>query len=211
MKKIFWVFACLFLLVACENEVETSDPGMQALSNNEDAQGAFVYEKWKPEFIYATLANGEVLQLRGETDTTRLTIRIPYDIHPSEDTVIILGEQIVEGDSLDPGVLVTPIKASLMDAAYATYTLRDKFDRQIVGRYQTKESESSDNYGKVILYGLNKQTPGTVSGEFYINLDLDTENSVPSNPKHKARFDKLAKKKEFTKGYFYRIPLEAAN
>ncbi|MHC5200869.1 hypothetical protein [Myroides sp. LJL119] len=211
MKKIIGLLACLFLLLACENDVETSDPGMQALTNNEDSQQAFVFQKWRPEFIYATLANESVLQLKGETDTTRFTIRIPYVIHPTEDTVIILGERIHEGSASENDAISKDIKASQVDAAYAIYTLRDKFDRQIVGQYQTNQTDESNSYGKVILYGLNKQMPGTISGEFYINLDLDTKNSIPSNPKHKERFEKLAKKKEFTQGYFYRIPLEAAN
>ncbi len=211
MKNILAILATCILLLSCQNEVETSDPGMHALTNNEEYQGAFKFENWRPEFIYATLANEQVLQLRGETDTTRFTIRVPYRVDPEQDNVIVLGAVINEQVNEQGEMEANELKPSNADAAYAIYTLRDKFDRSLVARYTTHEPDALNNYGRVVIYSAEKQTPGSISGEFFVNLDIDpNSNSEYANDKQKERFEKLAKKKEFTKGFYFQIPLYAA-
>ncbi|MHC5308614.1 hypothetical protein ACYSNM_00725 [Myroides sp. LJL116] len=211
MKKILGLLAIGFMIFSCANEVETSDPGLQALTNNEEYQGAFKYENWRPDFIYATLANEKILQLRGETDTTRFTMRVPYFVDQQEDNVIILGPVVSEKVNESGLIDSKDLKPSNDDAAYGIYTLRDKFDRSVIGRYTTDSSDGTNNYGRVIIYSAAKQTPGTISGEFHVNLDLDPTSLGPNaTEKQKERFQKLAKKKEFTKGYFFKVPLVAA-
>lgn len=211
MKKILALVAIVFMMFSCANEVETSDPGLQALTNNEEYQDAFKYENWRPDFIYATLANEKVLQLRGETDTTRFTMRVPYFVDAQDDNVIILGPVVSEKVNELGLINSRDLKPSNDDAAYGIYTLRDKYDRSVIGRYTTNEADGSNNYGRVIIYSAAKQTPGTISGEFYVNLDIDPNSLGPNaTVKQRERFEKLAKKKEFTKGYFFKVPLVAA-
>lgn len=206
MKKLVGLFAVLLLVFACDSDSDSFASGMQAQTNDEYNTTEFQYLTWRPKRIDAVLANENVLQLRGETDSTKFVIRVPYTIKEGEDSIIELGDLI--GDEVDQTgqKLQDNFKQSNADAAYAFYSIKDKFDNVTTARFSTTGVEHK---GHVVLYKAENQIPGTISGEFFVNLELEPSSDNLS-PKQKEIYNSLSKFKTFQQGNFFRITLEAA-
>ncbi|MEC4113040.1 DUF6252 family protein [Myroides pelagicus] len=202
MKKILCLLLFVTALVACENDTVTSDPGLQAVTNNEEYSEALKYEKWKPNHKTAYVANENVLYIMGETDSTSYVMKVPYS--PS-----LFGKTIRLGKYRK----VIDDKASNKDDAYAYYRLKNKSAlNETFAFYSTQEEDKKGNIvdmGEVSFAPESEQIPGTITGTFYVNMlkePLDEIQQKNYTDKQKQEHAALRSEKIFQEGVFYRIP-----
>ena len=199
MKKIVGCIAMALVFFACESETDTNRAKFEAEATNETVIGHVEYGIWRPDWYKATVANPEkensILFLEGQTDSTSVFIKMKYDAKD-------FGQPVFFGEEVD-----------VNKEAYAEYIFKD-VDGTEIARYKTIVHEigvASNGYGKVILDDGSKQTPGTLSGIFDINLYKYPGNDTKLTEPQKEKYKTLATTKSFSKGFFLKVPLSAAN
>lgn len=205
MRKVLGILLLTVGFFSCENESTTSDPGIQAMANNEEFTTGVKFETWRPQYNRASVNQDNVLSLVAETDSTRFVLRVPYTLFSSDSKkTLYLGETGKLGNQGETDRL----------AGYAQYYLLDNTDRKVLGKYVTEDSNKEiPDAGMVVFDPEDKQVPGTVSGTFYANLkkiEMSEDDKNKLTPAQKKRVEKLRDKKSFQDGVFFRIKLEAA-
>lgn len=205
MRKVLGILLLAVGLFSCENESTTSDPGIQAMANNEEFTTGVKFETWRPQYNRASVNQENILSLVAETDSTRFVLRVPYTLFSSDSKkTLYLGAADSLGKQDETGRL----------AGYAQYYLFDNNDRKVLGKYVTQGSNKEiPEAGIVVFDSEEKQVPGTVSGTFYANLkkiEMSDDDKSKLTPAQKKRVEKLRDKKSFHDGVFFRIKLEAA-
>lgn len=205
MRKVLGILLLAVGFFSCENESTTSDPGIQAMANNEEFTTGVKFETWRPQYNRASVNQDNILSLVAETDSTRFVLRVPYTLFSNDSK-----EKLYLGDVGKLG------KQEGVEglAGYAQYYLLDNIDRKVLGKYVTQDSNKEiTDVGIVVFDAEEKQVPGTISGTFYANLkkiEMSDEDKNKLTPAQKIRVDKLRDKKSFHDGVFFRIKLEAA-
>ncbi len=211
MKKILGILLVAVGLFSCENETKTSDPGIFAMTNNEEFTTGTSYEEWRPDYFRASVNSKNELSLIADTDSTRFVLRVPYTVFSNDaGKELYLGDVGVIGEQAGVDGLV----------GYAQYQIMDGIDKKVLGRYATHDSNKVikdrsviENPGIVVFDKEEDQVPGTISGTFYANLqreELSEEDKKKLSPKQLLRAEKLRNSKSFQEGVFFRIPVEPA-
>lgn len=182
MKKILGMLALTLTFIACDNDVVFNDPsfGAQRLSMLNDSISLPTYEQWNATEFSAKVLDGSII-ITGTDSLTTVEIRtVSYEYGAKYD----LG--IKEDDR-------------------ATLTYKNEKGETIRPVYLTGEKQGS---GYVVYAPKEKQVEGTITGEFHITFIDDTP--MDSGSFNNSGYDKMNNSRTYSKGRFYRVPIELA-
>ncbi|SEI57509.1 hypothetical protein SAMN04488018_10229 [Myroides marinus] len=203
MKKLIGAFLLVLGLgfVACENETKNGDPSIIAMVNNEEytiktnASG-MKFETWRPNYNELKVANENVFFMKAETDTTMFALRVPYTLFENQPVRSFEFGDVVQATEDNKNV------------AFAQYIVYDKKSKTQLAVYRTAASIS--NSGIFSYADDKKQVPGTVTAEFFANMQKEKPEGYDKlTTKQKEYYEKLQPMKSFQDGVIYIMPVSA--